>query len=113
MGYNHPICVKREDYLKVGGYSGDWDMDFYSGYGRDDMFPFLLKSFNKELRYITLKDVHVFHQSSVTMRKLGELNPELVSQHNQDTFENKTEIPLYKFKEMMQVHSPYIDKQYD
>ena len=113
VGYNHPICVKREDYLKVGGYSGDWDMDFYSGYGRDDMFPLLLKSSNKEFIFITLKDVHVYHQSSATMRKLKKLNPELASQHNQDTFENKTKIPLYEFKEMIQIHSPYLDKQYD
>ena len=115
VGYQHPICVKRKDYLKVGGYSGNWDMDFQSGWGRDDMFPFLLKRSNKEFVFITLKDSHVFHQSSATMKKLKKLNPELASQDNQDTFEVKTKMPLLQFKHHFSSFSLryYTDEKYN
>jgi hypothetical protein len=46
-GYMHPICVTSKDYLQSGGYSGNWDMDFFSGYGRDDMFAATLYSLHK------------------------------------------------------------------
>jgi hypothetical protein len=106
VGYNHPICVKSSDYFKVGCYSGNWDMDFYSGYCRDDMFPFLLKCLEKKFKFITLKDTHVYHQSSATMRKLGS---SIRSQHNQDIFEKKTTISLPKFKEIIKAYASYSD----
>lgn len=106
VSHYHPICVKSSDYLKVGGYSGNWDMDFYSGYCRDDMFAFCLKVTNKEFKFVSLKDVHVFHQSSATMRKL---DPSIRSQHNEDVFEKKTKIPLAKFKEMIKLYYLYND----
>ena len=106
VSYNHPICVKGEDYLEVGGYSGNWDMDFYSGYSRDDMFPYLLKYSNKKFLFITLKDAHVFHESSATMRKL---DPKIKNQGNQDVFENKTNVSLMEFKEFIQVCHSYQD----
>lgn len=106
VGYHHPICVKSSDYFKVGCYSGNWDMDFYSGYCRDDMFPFLLKCTEKQFKFIALKDVHVYHQSSTTMRKL---DPEIRSKSNQDVFERKAKISLHKFREAIQIFHPYTE----
>lgn len=113
VGYQHPICVKREDYLKVGGYSGNWDMDFYNGWVRDDMFSFLLKCSNKKFLFITLKNAHVFHQSSATMRKLHKVNPELVSHNNEDIFFIKSKMPLLKFKQNFSSFCPryYTDEK--
>lgn len=104
VSYNHPICVKSSDYLSVGGYSGNWDMDFSNGYCRDDMFPFLLKCLHKNFLFIGLNKSHVFHQSSETMRKLSGQER---SKSNQDIFEKRTGMSLPEFREKIQSFYSY------
>ena len=97
--YNHPICVKSIDYLRVGGYSGYWDMDFSSGYGRDDMFAIqLYKLHNQNFKFIGSKKSFVFHESSASMKRLS---PEIRSQSNTDKIIKKSGIDIHTFKQMI------------
>lgn len=105
VSYNHPICVKSIDYLRIGGYSGLWDMDFSSGYGRDDMFAYnLLKLHNGQFKFIASKNSWVFHASSESMKKLPY---EIRQQHNQDLFHQKTGYSLQEFRKKIQIFAQY------
>lgn len=85
ISYTHPIMVKSKDLLDLGGYSGNWNKDFLSGYGRDDAFPFLLwKNSDTKYKFIVSNQSVVFHLSSATNKKLS---PEYRAEnHNQDKF---------------------------
>jgi GT2 family glycosyltransferase len=97
IGWMHPICVKSEDFLKIGGYSGNWDMDFYNGYARDDMYAHELWSLhNKDFLHICSNKSFVFHASSATMKRLS---PEIRSNNNFDSFNKKTGMSIFKFRE--------------
>jgi GT2 family glycosyltransferase len=98
ISYNHPICVKSKDFLAVGGYSGNWDWDFVSGYGRDDMFAFMLFSLHQgNFKFICSNKSFVFHASSATMKRLPD---SIRRQHNLDTFQRKTGMNIYQFREV-------------
>ena len=103
VSYNHPICVKSSDFLKVGGYSGFWDMDFFSGYGRDDMFAYnLLSLHGGNFKFIASKDSVVFHASSESMKRLA---PQIRRQHNQDTFKNKSGASIHDLRNHIKIFS--------
>lgn len=106
VAYMHPICVKSIDYLMVGGYSGYWDMDFFSGYARDDMFAFLLKSLHSDFKFIGLDKFHVFHASSASMKRL---DWSVRQKHNLDIFQAKTGMSLQDFRRVISIHSRYLD----
>jgi len=105
-GYNHPILCKSKDLLSVGGYSGDWDLNFLSGYGRDDMFPYILwKSFNQQYKFLVSDNSVVFHLSSYTNHKLP--NEYRKSHHNQDKFALLSGMSLSDFrKKIVRVGDP-------
>ena len=101
ISYNHPICVKSQDFLKVGGYSGNWDMTFFSGYGRDDMFAFKLwQLHNFNFRHICSEKSFVFHASSATMKKLS---PELKNQNNFNNFALQAGISIPQFHSLINI----------
>ena len=94
--YNHPICVRSSDYLKVGGYSGSWDMGFYNGYVRDDMFAVELYNLHQEnFKFISSKKSVVYHESSATMRRLP---PHIKNVSNDGNFRAKTGMNTHQFK---------------
>lgn len=97
ISYCHPICVKSSDFLKIGGYSGNWDMDFFSGYGRDDMFAYnLWNLYGGNFSHVCSDKSFVFHASSATMRRLP---PEIKNQHNMDTFQRKSGRSIHQFRQ--------------
>lgn len=104
VGYMHPICITAQDYFRVGGYSGNWDMDFVSGYARDDMFAFLLANAHESFKFIGLDTHHVFHASSATMKRLSS---DIRSRHNQDIFSQKTGWHLGDFRDKIQIFAQY------
>jgi len=96
-GYNHPILCKSQDLLDVGGYSGNWDMNFLSGYGRDDMFPYVLwKKSDEKYKFIVSDQSIVFHLSSYTNKKLP--FDYRKQNHNQDKFATLTGMSLNDFR---------------
>ena len=103
VSFTHPICVKSSDYLRVGGYSGGWDMDFFSGYGRDDMFPYMLSSLHKgNFKFIQSNRSFVFHASSATM---GRMSEELKNQDGWGKFEEKTGVTVPEFRQSINLFS--------
>jgi hypothetical protein len=97
FGYGHPIMCKSQDLLNVGGYSGNWDMDFLSGYGRDDAFPYLLwKNSGGKYKFIMSDKSVVFHLSSFTNKKLPTEYRQ--QNHNQDKFSKLSNMSLYEFR---------------
>jgi GT2 family glycosyltransferase len=95
--YNHPILVKSEDFLRVGGYSGNWDADFLSGYARDDMFAYKLAELhNFNFKFICSNTSFVYHLSSETMKKLD--SNYRACNHNGDVFHRKTGVSMLEFK---------------
>ena len=100
IGWMHPICISSKDFLEIGGYSGNWDLDFLSGYGRDDMFPFLLKKF-KNYNFICSKNSFVYHGSSASMKRLPD---SIRQQHNIDKFHQKAGISLMEFRNLMELN---------
>jgi hypothetical protein len=101
IGWMHPICVKSQDFLKIGCYSGNWDMDFYSGYARDDMFAYeLWKLHNKNFIHICSEKSFVFHASSATMKRLPS---EIREKNNFDLFHQKTGMDIFKFREIVKL----------
>lgn len=96
-GYTHPILCKSKDLLEVGGYSGNWDINFLSGYGRDDMFPYLLwKKSDETYKFIVSDKSVVFHLSSFTNNKLPLSYRR--KNHNQDKFSQLTGMSLSEFR---------------
>lgn len=107
QAYCHPIMVKCSDLFKVGGYSGNWDMDFFSGYGRDDMFPYLLyKLHNNNFRFVTSKKSHVYHASSATNKK----KPKNRRSSNEEVFLEKTGMSIPQFRNAMKIGFIITDK---
>lgn len=97
-GYNHPIMCKSEDLLSVGGYSGKWNEDFLSGYGRDDAFPYLLwKNSGGKYRFIMSDKSVVFHLSSFTNKKLPKEYRQ--QNHNQDKFAKLSGLSVSEFRQ--------------
>jgi GT2 family glycosyltransferase len=94
--YNHPICVKSADFMKVGGYSDNWSSDFLSGYGADDYFPFRLKKLNCDYKFLCSKKSFVYHESSATMKKLDQ---NIRNQNNSEKFLEKTSKSIYQFRQ--------------
>lgn len=96
-GYNHPIMCRSQDLLSVGGYAGNWNQDFLSGYGRDDAFPYLLwKNSGGKYKFIMSEKSVVFHLSSFTNKKLP---MEYRKQnHNQDKFATLSGMSVSEFR---------------
>ena len=100
QAYCHPIMVKCSDLFKVGGYSGWWDMDFFSGYGRDDIFPYFLYTLHSNnFRFVTSKKSHVFHASSATNKK----KPKNRRSCNHGAFLKKTGLTIPQFRTEMKI----------
>jgi GT2 family glycosyltransferase len=105
IGWMHPICVRSEDFLKIGGYSGNWDMSFYNGYARDDMYAYeLWKLHNGNFKHICSEKSFVFHASSETMKKLSH---EIKSNNNLNLFQIKTYMSIYDFRNKVNFAQPY------
>lgn len=103
ISYCHPICVKSSDYISVGGYSGGWDMNFRSGYGRDDMFAYnLWKLHNFKFKHICSNKSFVFHASSATMRKLPQ---EIRNEDNAQHFTNQSGMTIHEFRNKINLGS--------
>lgn len=103
ISYCHPICVKSKDYLAIGGYSGNWDMTFRSGYGRDDMFAYnLWKLHNFKFKHICSNKSFVFHASSATMKKLPQ---EIRNESNISNFKNQTGMSIHEFRQKINLGS--------
>jgi len=73
VNYTHPITVKTGDFVAVGGYSANFDMGWWPGYGLDDHFALrLCMNYPEGFRFI-VSDTHpVYHGMSVTNEKLSE-----------------------------------------
>jgi len=69
VGYNHPIVTNFKDYLAVGGYSNNFDMRWSSGYSLDNFFPWRLKQLKNDYKFVTLKDLCVYHAISLTNKR--------------------------------------------
>lgn len=97
-GYNHPILCKSKDVLSVGGYAGNWNMNFLSGYGRDDAFPYeLWKNSCKQYKFIMSAKSVVLHLSSYTNNKLPIEYRQ--TNHNQDNFARLYGVSLAEFRQ--------------
>lgn len=103
ISYNHPICCLSSDFLKIGGYSGNWKAGYSNGYARDDAFPNELLKLNDKYRFIQSGSSFVFHQSSETMKKLP---PEIRNRDNQDTFIQDYGMSISQFKSKIRCFSP-------
>ncbi len=104
IGWMHPICVKSEDFLKIGGYSGNWDMSFYSGYSRDDMYAYeLWMLHNKKFKHIYSDKSFVFHASSATMKRLPF---ETRSNDNSNLFQIRTCMSISDFRNKVNFAQP-------
>ena len=101
VSYNHPICVLSSDFLNVGGYSKNWDFDYFSGYGRDDAFAFeLWKLHQEKFKFICSNKSFVFHSSSATMKRLPQ---NIKNQNNIETFYNKNGMSMFDFRKKIEI----------
>jgi len=96
ISYNHPIMVKSTDFLSIGGYSGNWNESFLSGYSRDDMFAYELWK-THQYKFVCSNKSFVFHMSSGTMRKLSPSYRQ--ENHNQNLFKNYTNMDILDFRQ--------------
>lgn len=108
ISWMHPICVKSKDFLSIGGYSGNWDMDFFSGYARDHMFAYLLYNLYQEqnlhFSHITSNKSFVFHASSETMKRLPN---HIKSQDNNSAFNLKTGHTISSFRDLVKAFTKF------
>lgn len=72
VGYNHPIMVKKSDYVKVGGYSNRFDPRFIPlAYGLDDFYAYrLYKLYDWNFKCISTGEAVTYHCISATNNKI-------------------------------------------
>lgn len=103
ISYTHPIMVKTADYFKIGGYSHNFDMNWFPGYGLDDFFAYrLYKLYDWNFKCITSKDSCVYHGISQTNNKL---DPKSKSRNNLDYFYHKTNMSIQQFRNKINIFS--------
>lgn len=101
-GYSHPIMCKSSDLLSIGGYSGNWDTTFISGFVRDDLFPYILwiKS-QQKYKFIISDKSTVFHLSSYTNNKLPSGYRETNCSNGNKKFKQLTGIEVTDFRKQI------------
>ena len=98
-GYNHPIMCKSIDILSAGGYAGNWDQSFISGFVRDDIFPFILWARSEQTyKFIVSKNSTVFHLSSYTCNRLPIGYRDKHCRSGNDKFKEMTGIDIIEFR---------------
>ena len=98
-GYNHPIMCKSIDILSAGGYAGNWDQSFISGFVRDDIFPFILWARSEQkYKFIVSKNSTVFHLSSYTCNRLPIGYRDKHCRSGNDKFKEMTGIDIIEFR---------------
>ncbi len=102
--YCHPIMIKTEDFLKVGGYSANMDRAWFPGYGLDDYFPWRLKQLDERYRFITSDKAFVYHAISRTMKKLS---PEVRARSGWDVFQQRTGTSIIEFRNKYAINTPF------
>lgn len=103
ISYTHPIMVKTSDYFKIGGYSDNFDMNWFPGYGLDDFFAYrLYKLYDWNFKCIASKKSCVYHGISQTNNKL---DPQVKSRNNLDYFYYKTNMSIHDFRNKINIFS--------
>lgn len=93
----HPTIIKSEDFLKVNGYTDNWDMNWFPGHCLDDYFPYRLLKLNSNYKFILNGDVAVYHGVAKTISKLQnkeKYNPEAY-------FQFKTSMSTFQFRKQI------------
>ncbi len=103
ISYTHPIVCRSSDFLKIGGYSNNFDMRYLSGYGLDNLFPWKLKQLNKDYKFITSNVFCVYHGISLTNRKLA---PEIKNRSGWGEFIQDTGTNWQQFNAEINIFSP-------
>jgi uncharacterized protein YkvS len=96
VSYSHPIMVRSQDYLSVGGYSDNLDFSWCPGFGLDDYYPYRLwKLHGERFKFITSNKSVVYHGMSMTNNKLEK------KKHNDgwNYFKQKTGLWIPEFKQ--------------
>jgi hypothetical protein len=107
--YTHPIMVKTSDWMKVGGYSSNFDMNFFPGYSLDDSFPYRLwKLYGGAFKHIASNESVVYHGISRTNNKLS---PEVKARSGWDYFIKQTGMNIHQFRVMIQCGKDFIEGQ--
>lgn len=94
ISYCHPICVRVEDWISVGGYSDNWNDNFSSGYSMDDYFAYKLIKIRNKYPICSEKSF-VFHGSGTTMKRLPQ---ETRDRSNSGEFERLTGMTIHQFR---------------
>jgi GT2 family glycosyltransferase len=98
--WNHPIMVKTKDWHTVGGYSDNFNMEFWPGHWTDDYFAFrLFRFYDGNFKFKHTKKACVYHAQSKGMIKNPHRVPESV-------FTKFTGLSANEFKKLAHQYEP-------
>lgn len=86
-GLFHPIMVKTNDLLKVGGFTNR-NINFFPGHSVDSYAAFKLWQLNSNYKFLLSNQAFEYHASSYTNNKLKNTDPESNNRHNSELFNN-------------------------
>lgn len=96
ISQRHPVVCRAKDFIAVGGYSDNWDINWFPGYTLDFFFAYRLWDKLGIKKMISIGNVPVLHDYSTTMRKL----PVNLQQKNcWEYFKEKTGMTVDEWKE--------------
>jgi len=95
ISQRHPVLTTVKDFLAAGGYSDDWDFNYFPGYSLDFDFPYRLLTRCGIENMISVGAAPVLHDYSHTMHKLP---PNLQAKNCWDYFQKKNGISINEFK---------------
>lgn len=95
ISQRHPVITSVENYLAVGGYSDNWDRNYFPGYSLDFDFPFRLWKQLGITKMVSCGDAPVLHDYSSTMNKLP---PNLKANNCWAYFKEKNGMSIDEFK---------------
>jgi len=104
----HPIVVRYEDYVRVGGYSDGFDLKWVPGYALDDYFAYRLwKLHNEKFRFIASDIPFVYHNGGATTKRLkkeykyGEDDKYVNPYFQWSYFQDKTGMSIGEFRNIV------------
>jgi hypothetical protein len=96
ISQRHPIIQSVEDFLSIGGYTGNWSrFDYHPGYTLDFAQPCRLWLATGNRNMVSVGAAPVFHNFSATMKKLP---PHLMRRDCKDVFFNEFGFSVEDFK---------------
>lgn len=101
--FNHPIMVKTKDFLAVGGYSDNFDLDWFPGYGLDDDFMARLYNLHSDFKGICSDKSCVYHGISLTFKKV---DPATRARNGWNVFQKKHGYSIPQFHHYMKRGKP-------